>query len=294
MELRQLKYFLAVADARSFVSAASSLFVSRQAISKAVAQLESELGVELFVRDSSGAFLTPAGLKFYDRVRGNVMELEQIREEMQRYGARYHQRIRLAFSIGVMPLYEATLREFQTGQENVELEYRECPDDQCQGLLLERKADLAICTTKPQDPQFQAQTLALSSYGILLRESDWLADMETVTIQDLTWLPLAGLADGHNQDLCSQHGLAMQYTGYDLYRLFTLTRQGRCAMLLPRCMLPLDLPGVRWIKLEKVQPWILYSVSLRSLENNVLYQTILDDLHARVLDRNLMEKQDEE
>ena len=60
MELRQLKYFLAVADARSFVSAASGLFVSRQAVSKAVGQLEAELGVELFVRDSNGAFLTPA------------------------------------------------------------------------------------------------------------------------------------------------------------------------------------------------------------------------------------------
>lgn len=286
MELRQLKYFLTVADARSFVSASNTLFVSRQAVSKAVAQLEQELGVELFMRDSSGAFLTPAGVKFYDRIRGSVMELDQIREEMQRYGARYHQRIRLAFSIGVMPLYETTLREFQTGQENVELEYQECPDDQCQSLLLERKADLAVCTTKPKDAQFQSQVLALSPYGVLLRESDRLSEMESVTVQDLGWLPLAGLADGHNRDLCSQHGLAMQYTGYDLYRLFALTRQGQCAMLLPRCMIPHDLPGVRWIKLEKVQPWMLYSVSLRSMESNVLYQTILDELHTSVLNRN--------
>ena len=42
MELRQLKYFLAVADARSFVAAADTLFISRQAISKSVAQLEQE------------------------------------------------------------------------------------------------------------------------------------------------------------------------------------------------------------------------------------------------------------
>ena len=45
MELRQLKYFLAVSDARSFVSAANTLYISRQAISKAVGQLEAELGV---------------------------------------------------------------------------------------------------------------------------------------------------------------------------------------------------------------------------------------------------------
>ena len=92
MELRQLKYFLTVADARSFVSAANDLYLSRQAVSKAVAQLETELGVELFVRDSNGAFLTPAGLMFYDRIRSSVMELELVRTEMQRYGARFHQR----------------------------------------------------------------------------------------------------------------------------------------------------------------------------------------------------------
>ena len=49
MEIRQLKYFLAVADQRSFVNAANVLFISRQAVSKAIAQLETELNVELFM-----------------------------------------------------------------------------------------------------------------------------------------------------------------------------------------------------------------------------------------------------
>ena len=74
MELRQLRYFLAVADSRSFVSAAQALYISRQAISKAIAQLEEELRVRLFMRDSNGAFLTPAGIMFYDRVRPVLLE----------------------------------------------------------------------------------------------------------------------------------------------------------------------------------------------------------------------------
>ena len=104
MELRQLKYFLAVADARSFVGAAGALFVSRQAVSKAVGQLEEELGVELFVRDSSGAFLTPAGLMFYDRVRGSVMELERVHTEMRRFGPRYLQRVRVVLGLGILQM----------------------------------------------------------------------------------------------------------------------------------------------------------------------------------------------
>lgn len=282
MELRQLKYFLAVADARSFVSAANALFVSRQAVSKAVAQLEGELGVELFMRDSSGAFLTPAGLKFYDRARGCVMELEQLREEMQRYGARYHQRIRLAVAIGVMPIYESALRDYQTAQENLELEYHEWPDEQCLTLLREREADVALCASRPMDLELASQPVLQSPLGVLLRASDWLDDTETVNIQDLTWLPLAGVNDQANRDFCARHGLGLRYSGYDTYRLFALAQEGRCALLLPQRLIPTTLTGLRWLQLENAPPWCVYSIHLQTLNHNVLYQTILEELHTNV------------
>ena len=102
MEIRQLKYFLAVAEQKSFVNAANQLFVSRQAISKAIGQLETELNVELFMRNTNGAFLTPAGIMFYDRIRSSVTDFEQIRSDMQEYGARYRQMVRMAFSVGTI------------------------------------------------------------------------------------------------------------------------------------------------------------------------------------------------
>jgi len=282
MELRQLKYFLAVADARSFVSAANDLYISRQAVSKAVALLETELGVELFVRDSNGAFLTPAGLMFYDRIRSSVMELDLVRTEMQRYGARFHQRIRLALSVGVVQLYEQALQSFRQAQENIELEYRECPEEACLNLLREHEADLAICTVKPREMEFAAQVLAKSPYGVLIRETEALADSESLELRDLSWIPLAGISDAANQNLCKKYGLHLQYTGLDLYRLFSLTQNGMCAMLLPACQIPKSMQGMRWLPLEQAEDWTLYAVCLRSLENNVLYHTALDDLQSRV------------
>jgi len=151
MELRQLKYFLAVADTRSFVNAASNLYVSRQAISKAIAQLEEELKVDLFMRNSNGAFLTPAGVMLYDRVRSIVMELGEIGSEMQRYGSRYQQRMRLAFAVGTTQIFEQQLIAFQTSQANVVVEYQECPEEQCFSLLSEHKADAVICFYNAQN-----------------------------------------------------------------------------------------------------------------------------------------------
>lgn len=283
MELRQLKYFLAVADTRSFVSAASKLYVSRQAVSKAVGQLEAELGVELFARDSSGAYLTPAGLMFYDRIRSSVKELEQVLSDMQQYGARYQQRVRVVFSVGIMQLYEKALQDLRMEQENLAVEYQECPHEQCLDTLREHQADLLICTGKPKTGEFSVHTITRSPYGVLIQETEALKNEESLGLDDLNWIPLAALRDGAAEELREKYGLRLQYQGYDLYRLFSLTAEGRCAMLLPMCMVPRQLQGLMWLPLEDVEPWTLYSVCLKSLENNILYHTTIEELQSRVL-----------
>ena len=61
MEIRQLKYFAAVADTLNFSRAAETLFISQSALSKQVADLERELGMVLLQRDKRSVRLTPAG-----------------------------------------------------------------------------------------------------------------------------------------------------------------------------------------------------------------------------------------
>ncbi len=61
MELEQLRIFLAVAETSSFTGAAKRLFVSHSTTSRAVAALETELGVRLFTRDRRTVELTEAG-----------------------------------------------------------------------------------------------------------------------------------------------------------------------------------------------------------------------------------------
>lgn len=64
MELRQLRYFLAIADSGSFTKAAEKVFVAQSALSHQIAQLEDEVGAALFVRSRRGVELTAAGQRF--------------------------------------------------------------------------------------------------------------------------------------------------------------------------------------------------------------------------------------
>jgi DNA-binding transcriptional LysR family regulator len=69
-EIRELRYFVAVADERRFTRAAERLYISQQSLSSAIAQLERRLGVELFTRDRQGLELTAGGRELLTAARG--------------------------------------------------------------------------------------------------------------------------------------------------------------------------------------------------------------------------------
>ena len=64
MEIRQLRYFISVAEHLNFTEAAKQLFVAQPAVSQQIKSLEKEIGIKLFVRDKHSVQLTPAGKVF--------------------------------------------------------------------------------------------------------------------------------------------------------------------------------------------------------------------------------------
>lgn len=83
MELRQLRYFVAVADTLNFSRASESLYVSQSALSKQIADLEQELGVVLFQRDKRTVELSPAGRVLLGEAKSILLRSEKLAPMLQ-------------------------------------------------------------------------------------------------------------------------------------------------------------------------------------------------------------------
>jgi LysR family nitrogen assimilation transcriptional regulator len=82
VELRQLRYFKAIADARSFVRGADHLHVAQSALSRSIAKLEEQLGRSLFIRHSGGVSLTDAGVRLYRHADHVLKGMQRLTDEM--------------------------------------------------------------------------------------------------------------------------------------------------------------------------------------------------------------------
>ena len=102
MELRHLRYFVALAEELHFTRAEERLHIEQPPLSRAIKELEDELGVLLFDRNRRGTVLTSAGVTFLQDVRRLLSVLEQARENVKAVAAGSRGSLRIAVSDGAI------------------------------------------------------------------------------------------------------------------------------------------------------------------------------------------------
>lgn len=136
MELRHLRYFLAVAEELRFARAAEKLHIEQSPLSRAIKELEEELGVALFARTTRSTRLTHAGTLFLEHVRRVFAALEQARDSVKAAANGFHGQLRVALSDGITPSRLPTLLALCRQEEpEVEIRFFEVPlSQQIKGL----------------------------------------------------------------------------------------------------------------------------------------------------------------
>ena len=146
MELRHLRYFVAVAEEKHFTRAAKVLGIGQPPLSQQIQQLERELGTALFHRLPRGVSLTPAGQALFDDARRVLREAEQAVERTRRVARGEQGRLRVGMinSAPFHPLVPRVIREFRRRYPEVALTLEERTTPGLAAAVLNETVDVAF------------------------------------------------------------------------------------------------------------------------------------------------------
>ncbi len=244
MELRHLRYFVAVAAHGSFNRAAEVLHLTQPALSRQVKDLEEELGVPLLVRGQNTVKLTESGDLFYEEARE---VLARANEAVQRVrGEARNETLRLGYAPSIIAgIMSAVLERFLSTTPRVRIELMDLSSKEINELADEGRLDLVISpgiSITKGISEFQWTELHRLQPVLVMPVTHPLAKLKRIPPMRLRDLPLIGLARGnypeyvpHVRGILKSFGVSPRFVSLvndGLSTLFTELEAHRAAAIL--------------------------------------------------------------
>src|SRR5437667_10996294 len=172
LEIRHLRYFLAVAEAGNFSRAADRLGISQPSVSQQIRDLETGLRVRLFQRRGKRVLLSPAGLIFQEHARTILRQLEQCFQEV---GSEPGQ-LRGLLHLGVVPVLNVALIPDLLGMFAVEhpairLVVEEISSTEIETALEEGRMDAGLVFVTRHSPNLRYELLCTDEFALIVAEN---------------------------------------------------------------------------------------------------------------------------
>jgi LysR family transcriptional regulator, hydrogen peroxide-inducible genes activator len=227
MNLRDLKYLVALADHKHFGRAAAASFVSQPTLSTQIRKLEDELGVALVERAPRKVMLTPAGRDIAERARRVIAEVEQMKEAARRSQDPEAGTVRLGLFPTLGPyLLPHVVPQIRKRFPRLELLLVEEKSDVILAQLREGRLDAGLLALPVHDDQLHAEFLFEEPFVLAVPETHPLAKQDSLSLKDLAHERLLLLEDGHclrdqALDVCALAGTG-ERSGFQATSLETL------------------------------------------------------------------------
>ncbi|MBD1830935.1 LysR family transcriptional regulator [Microcoleus vaginatus GB1-A2] len=217
MELRHLRYFIAVADELSFTNAAKRLHISQPPLSNQIQALEAELGVKLFDRKTNPIQLTPAGQAFLEESRATLAQLEQAVNKTQRIHQGELGYLTVGFTSSISNgVFPEILRTFRQRYPEVQLILQEEHSAFLIQRLRDRQTDIVFFYLYHEIAEandLETMSLTQEPLVVVLPKNHPLTAQSKISLSDLKdqefVMPLHQVVSGLSEEiyhLCSQAG----------------------------------------------------------------------------------------
>jgi DNA-binding transcriptional LysR family regulator len=186
IELRHLRYFLAVAETLHFTKAAQHLGIAQPPLSQQIKRLEELIGHRLFDRTTRGVRLTLAGHLLAERARSTIEKVHDDLAQVRRLGRGEEGTLTVGFSGSVMfTSLPAAIESYRRRYPKVELRLRELHTSAQCAALLDGTLDLGFLRDGDPTDGIQLSTLFKERYVAVLPEGHPLARKQSLRVQDL-------------------------------------------------------------------------------------------------------------
>jgi LysR family cyn operon transcriptional activator len=257
LELRHLRYFLAVAEAGSFSRAADRLGISQPSVSQQMRDLEASLRVSLFQRRGKRILLTSAGLIFQEHARVILRQLENFLQELSSEPGQ----LRGALHVGVVPILNVALMPdllglFATKHPGINLTVDEISSTEIETALEEGRMDVGLGFLTRHSPNLRYERLCTDEFALIVSEAHPWWRRRVVQFSELHQQRLLQLSDTFvmrrmTDQICLRHQVRPR-TVAELNAIETLLRSLaplKAAALMPK----IALRGREGLKLKAIR-----------------------------------------
>ncbi len=265
MEIRQLQYFIEVAEREHVSEAAIALHVAQSAVSRQIANLESELGVELFEREGRNIKLSPVGKLFLIHAKTAMKAIEHAKKQIDEYLDPERGTIKIGFPTSLAGhLLPTVVSAFKREHPNIAFHLRQGSYRFLTESVKSGDIDLAFLGPVPtNDPDLEGHILFTEKISALLPEQHQLAEKRSLLLSDLRNDEFVLFPDGYILrdvvvNACKESGFVPKIAceGEDLDAIKGLVTAGMGVTLLPdssfyetkprfTVKIPIEIPDVK-------------------------------------------------
>lgn len=191
MELRQIRYFIAIADSGSFSAAAQRLLIAQPSLSAQIKSLEADLGVKLLERNARGARPTSAGARFLQRARALMAEADDLARSTRSMAGEVFGTVRLGLTVSAAyPLAAPILGETAKAYPRIRFVIVEALSSKLMDLVRHEELDLALSFSPAFTEGVRGETLATERFYLCTAPGHPLAGEGAIGAESFLHLPL--------------------------------------------------------------------------------------------------------